>query len=259
MTSHTNPATHHPPSHYEILRISHTATEGEIKQAYRSLVVRCHPDKKLTTHHCDDATSSCRHGKDEHAWSLVDIDDDETQICTGDVDDVSTDNRGCSSLERETNERSGSASEDEEEYFNSTVHTDSEQRRQQRQNNDFSSEFHQIQTAYNTLRDVNKRAAYDESLQRLKDRDRWVNTGAMEVNLSEMESDVCCVMYGDNDNSDAEREDLIQTVYFYQCRCGDTFEIVREELVEGLRMGRAIWRCASCSLAIRICVDVDIT
>lgn len=259
MTSHTNPATHNPPSHYEILQISPTATEEQIKQAYRSLVVRFHPDKKLTTRCCDDATSSSRHGKDERAWSLVDIDDDETHSCAGDVDDVSNDNRAHSSLEQETNEHSGSAFEDEEEYFTSTVHIDSAQRRQQQQNNDFSSEFHQIQTAYNTLRDVNKRAAYDESLQRLKDREGWVNTGAMEVNLSEMESDVCCVMYADNDNSDAEREDLIQTVYFYQCRCGDTFEIVREELVEGLRMGRAIWRCASCSLAIRICVDVDIT
>jgi curved DNA-binding protein CbpA len=253
---HTNPTTHHPPSHYEILQIPPTATEEEIKQAYRSLVVRCHPDKNVATRYCDDATSSWRDGKDEHAWSLVDIDDDEHQSYAGDVNDVFTDNKERCSLERETNAHP-SASEEDEEYFKSSLHTDSAQ--QQQQSNDYSNKFHQIQTAYNILRDANKRAAYDESLQRQKDREGWVNNGAMEVNLSEMERDVCYVVYTDNDESDAEREDFIQTVYFYKCRCGGTFEIVREELVEGLRMGRTIWQCASCSLAIRICVDVDIT
>eukprot|EP00804_Cyclotella_cryptica_P000531 CCRYP_009937-RA/>CCRYP_009937-RA protein AED:0.06 eAED:0.09 QI:0/0/0.5/1/0/0/2/3115/128 len=35
----THTANHHPPSHYEILQISSTATDDEIKRAYRSLVV----------------------------------------------------------------------------------------------------------------------------------------------------------------------------------------------------------------------------
>ncbi|KAL3805408.1 hypothetical protein HJC23_009115 [Cyclotella cryptica] len=256
----THTANHHPPSHYEILQISPTATDEEIKQAYRSLVVRIHPDKNVTTPYHDEAT--CRRGgKVEHACSLADIDDDDPihiQGHDGDVENLSTENEGHCSLELETNEQ-WSASE--EEHLKSPLCTDSvpRQQQQQQQSNDNSTKFHQIQSAYNTLRDSKKRAAYDESLKRQKEREVWVNNAATEVNLSEMESDLCCIVDSENNDSDAESEGMLQTVYFYHCRCGDIFEIVREELMEELRRGRAIWHCESCSLAIRVCVDIDIT
>ncbi|KAL7543082.1 hypothetical protein ACHAXR_012407 [Thalassiosira sp. AJA248-18] len=129
-----------------------------------------------------------------------------------------------------------------------------------------------MQAAYQCLRDPAKRRKYDEVLRRNEEREEWKWKGSLEVNLSEMECDLCCVV--DEDNSDEEDdatgdEDTLEKVFFHPCRCGDTFQIVQEELQESIsKTGTPwdknamftdrVWQCESCSLTIRINVDIDI-
>lgn len=93
-----------------------------------------------------------------------------------------------------------------------------------------------------------------------------------------MECDWCCVV--DEESSDDDHEEDITSVadgdmplqkaFFYPCRCGDTFQVIQEELLESIDDTKSdpidkdniftnrVWRCESCSLMIRIHIDICI-
>ena len=223
-------------THYDVLQISHSATPDEIKAAYRSLVIGYHPDKQQSSsivknnENCIDTQILSK------GLSAIDFDDDAEG--NGEISACNNDNT-------ETEKSALIACEiGDMPTQNSTI-------------------FHQLQAAYHCLRDPDKRRQYDESISRQEERDEWKRKGAVEVNLSEMECDVCCVV--DEDNSDDEEEGQadakdegspLQKVYFYPCRCGDTFQIMQEEVLQSIGNSR-VWQCDSCSLTIRINIDID--
>ncbi len=225
-------------THYDILRVSTTATPDEIKKAYRALVVKCHPDKLApSSSSCDfnDTKASRDYSfKISKGLSGIDLDDDE------DEDEIDVD---C--IDKEllaTKEQDLSSHTKTQEEITKTAQA-----------------FHEIHTAYKCLRDPKNRIQYDQILSRDEERKEWKKKGATEVNLSDLESDMCCVVNEDDDESGRSgSHDELQRVYFYDCRCGDTFEIFEEELLEPTSCER-VWHCESCSLGIRIVVDVDIT
>lgn len=205
-------------SHYEVLNVTSTATDEEIKQSYRSLVVKCHPDK--ADNGVFDLQRTARIDALEHP-SLCDIDGDD-DACQSEIED------------KQTGRHQNTITQEEA----------------PRQSTDTFAAFHQIQKAYDILRDPAKRRAYDESLERSKEKEAWVNDGAIEVQLSEMEKEICAVLYGEGE------EEVEQTVYFYDCRCGHTFEIVQDELLEKSEVGR-VWQCEGCSLSIHVNLDIS--
>lgn len=242
-------------THYDVLQISQTATSEEIKAAYRSLIIGCHPDKmpSILKNNWDHA-DACK-GKEfliSERLSAIDIDDEGE---TNHESDNHHDKEGDISVECEVNQSMPNSEEEESQH---------------------TTAFHQIQTAYFCLRDSNKRRQYDESISRKEARNKWKWKGALEVNLSEMDCDWCCVI--DEDNSDDEEEHIddtdgdmpLQKVFFHPCRCGDMFQVVQEELLESINdttsdsivkidtFTNRVWQCESCSLTIRIHVDVDI-
>lgn len=242
-------------THYDVLRISPKASQEEIKTAYRSLVVECHPDKLPQTQ----ANAEARNvdGCQDVSYisgGLSDIDFDEDEghnlACLG--------GSGVSEPVKPTASING-----EDQSLVSIAAGESA--REMRLN------FIQVQAAYQCLRDPIKRRQYDESMSRTEERDEWKFRGAVEVNLSDMESDMCCVV-DDEDSDDEERGgegELLQRVFFHSCRCGDTFEIVQEDLLESIRdrggtpgkyngLSHRVWQCQSCSLTIRINVNIDL-
>mmetsp|Transcript_16564 Transcript_16564/g.21185 ORF Transcript_16564/g.21185 Transcript_16564/m.21185 type:complete len:245 (-) Transcript_16564:1107-1841(-) len=226
-------------THYETLHVSSTATPDEIKKAYRALVVRCHPDKLATSSSSCDVNDTKASSDSSLVISKgladIDLDDDDEQ-------DDSNDNVDCVEKEQlKTIEQEQS------------LHTKTEE-----EISKAAKAFHEIHTAYECLRDPKKRMQYDQILSRTVERTEWKKKGATEVNLSDLESDMCCVVNEDDDDScGSGSDDQLQRVYFYDCRCGDTFEIFEEELLEATSSER-VWQCESCSLGIRIVVDVDI-
>lgn len=257
-------------SYYEVLKVPSTATSEEIKSAYRSLVVRCHPDKLLPTNDADDKEvgNAASVNTVEYELASIDIDDD-------DESDDSSPYATRDDCTKEHSAQRDSSSPDEaipqisqeEAIVDATTPSPSKPH---------SISFHQIQTAYNILRDPSKRRQYDDSLDRNKEREGWKWKGAFEVKLSEMESDMCCVVDDedesndecnkDDNKTDEEESIKLQKVFFHPCRCGDTFQIVHEELLESLDtessckdevggLTNRVWQCESCSLAIRINVD----
>lgn len=211
-------------SHYDALGVPKTATADEIKKAYRSLVVQCHPDKLIHASNSSDFDYT----KASSEISLM----ISKGLSSIDLDECDVD---CEDGQPETIEQSSSKSE--KEISKSTI------------------AFHEIHTAYECLRDLNKRIEYDQSLTRDEKRKEWKMKGATEVNLSDLESEMCCVVNEDGKSDNGG--DQLQRVYFYLCRCGDTFEILEEELLDSTCSER-VWQCESCSLGIKIHLDVDI-
>eukprot|EP00571_Detonula_confervacea_P016920 CAMPEP_0172302628 /NCGR_PEP_ID=MMETSP1058-20130122/4293_1 /TAXON_ID=83371 /ORGANISM="Detonula confervacea, Strain CCMP 353" /LENGTH=243 /DNA_ID=CAMNT_0013013165 /DNA_START=172 /DNA_END=900 /DNA_ORIENTATION=- len=213
--------------HYDVLQISHTASPAEIKAAYRSLVIGYHPDKAPSIlNNYKDENHTCKEVKISDGLSFIDIDDD---------DDVSNESANADKTETENNTSITS------EMSQPTVpNTEGEETATQN-----TITFHQIQAAYVILRDPNKRHQYDESIRRKKEREEWKWKGAIEVNLSEMDCDFCCVVDEDNSENDDEEDNIgapdedepLQKVFFHPCRCGDTFQVVQEELLESI-MGK---------------------
>lgn len=213
------------PSYYEVLNISSTATDEEIKQSYRSLAIKCHPDKAVSGGNDVQRTD---HADVLNHLSLCDIDGDDDE-CQSEIDDLQI------KLIEHTERQQNAISREEA----------------PRQSSDTTAaSFHEIQKAYDTLRDPTKRRAYDESLQRALEKEAWVNDGAIEVHLSEMEKEICAILYGESE------EEVEQTVYFFNCRCGHAFEIIQDELLEKSEPAR-IWQCEGCSLSIHVNVDID--
>jgi DnaJ-domain-containing protein 1 len=227
----------HQPTHYETLQISPKATQDEIKQAYRSLVIRHHPDKNVIE---SDAAASSSVGVTQR-FSLVDIDDD---------DDDEVDAGGAAQDIDAPIQKSNKPKTLIDQHNSKTQQLDTA-------GDELVESFHQIQIAYNTLRDPEKRHYYDQSLQRNIEKSRQLHSSAIEVNLSEMESDVCQVLYSDTDEPTEEgaEEGIDQLVYFHSCRCGHVFEVMQDELIGD---EKRVWKCEGCSLAIRINVDIDI-
>lgn len=219
-------------TYYDTLNVTTAATTEEIKKAYRALVVQCHPDKLVNVKSSDfkctisDISSISKHLSD------IDLDDEDDDSDNNDVD-------SCKNTTAETKpiEQANTAMIKEE-------------------ISKAEKEFHEIHTAYECLRDPNKRSLYDQSLTRNEERKEWKKKGATEVNLSDLESDLCCVV-NEDDDSGSESDNQLQRVYFYQCRCGDTFEIFQEEIIDSTSRDR-VWQCESCSLGIKIHLDVDI-
>ena len=230
-------------TYYDALHISTSATQDEIKQAYRSLVVRCHPDKLASSSKHHEIDKKANHENSlmiSNRLAAIDLDDDEE-----DYDDE-TENDHC--LDKEQNE----AINAEHNIISSDATTEEEQISKA------AKSFHEIHTAYECLRDPDKRMRYDQTLSRDKERKEWRKKGAIEVNLSDLESDMCRVVNEDDESDCSGIKNQLQKVYFHDCRCGDTFEIIEEELLLESMSNECIWQCESCSLGIRIILDFDV-
>lgn len=110
--------------------------------------------------------------------------------------------------------------------------------------------FRQIQKAWECLRDEEKRREYDDSLKRIRERQKGTINKANVVKLCDMECELCDVEEDENDIPGSITEtSATQKLYSYQCRCGDVIEILEEELNFD---GESLWECPSCSLTIHI-------
>jgi len=235
---------------YDVIGVSPTATQEEIKSAYRNLVIRCHPDKLQ-----NEGQTHKTWGEElqmTSALSAIDIDYKDDAIGKQDID--------CNKSVKE-NKLGATGNDDHAPGPNGTATEDLQTIQEAAQ-----SIFHQLQMAYNTLRDPFKRRQYDGNLQRLHERTEWKRKGAVEVDLSEMECDLCQVVDDSSNDSCSESDigrdetgDIIKTelqkVYFYPCRCGDTFNIFREDLIERKAANELFWQCGSCSLSIHVRID----
>ena len=244
-------------THYDILNIPQTATQEEIKFAYRSLIINCHPDKQSADNtDKEEENNTCEDVIDSLGLSAIDIDEDTND--NGQIDTLLNKNKQTIIPSSKT------------ESISNTI--------EEKQQEETRLLFHNIQAAYNCLRDPMKRRQYDEHISRNDEKESWKLKGAIEVNLSEMECDWCCVVDedDDSDNTDDEsnrgesvtrdiNDDDLQKVFFHPCRCGDTFQIVKEELLESIDdtncsedivlLTNRVWQCDSCCLTIRIHVD----
>jgi len=248
-------------THYDILKIHQSATQEEIKFAYRSLIINCHPDKQIANNTDKKEENTCEDVIISSGLSAIDIDEDTNEDTNdnGQIDDTQ------SNKNKQTIIPSSKT-----ESISNTI--------EEKQQKETRLLFHNIQAAYNCLRDPMKRRQYDEHISRNDEKESWKLKGAIEVNLSEMECDWCCVVDEDDDsnNTDDERnrggsithdinDDDLQKVFFHPCRCGDTFQIVKEELLESIDgtkcsdgivlLTNRVWQCDSCCLTIRIHVD----
>ena len=120
-------------------------------------------------------------------------------------------------------------------------------RQQQRGTEATNEEFQAVQLAWETLRDPDRRAAYDRLLATAgAPRSAAASTQGptqgtrptppvhvwMEVALGDLELGV------DDDEG----------IYTYPCRCGEVFEVTEEDVAERLE----IFPCVGCSLQIRV-------
>ncbi len=231
-------------THYDVLQISHTATIDEIKAAYRSLIIGCHPDK-LTSFHSND-----RHK--QHAPYVITVSETLSDIDLDDAREVTSDE----SIKRDTTRNHPSQlSEANVAKLPMPEYKLSEQN---------AATFHELQAAYHCLRDPDKRRQYDETMSRTEEREEWKWKGASIVKLSDMECDWCCVV--DEENPDAGEHTKLQKVFFHPCRCGDTFQVFLEEIMESFDdannitdmniFSKRVWQCESCSLTIQIEIDI---
>ena len=235
-------------SHYDILGISPDATGEEIKRAYRALVVRLHPDKARGSAEHQAPISTPGESAEEIVTRTPDI---------AAIDDGENDADGRvspSSDECDGQARPGSDPSEGPETSTPTAPAEPAD----------PSPFQRLQTAYNTLRDASVRSRYDDEIRRSRERAEWRARGAVEVNINEIESDLCEIVDDDSDDCSeieergggAKNGCSLQMVYFHPCRCGETFEICRDDLTERRDRGDVlVWHCEGCSLSI--CVRMD--
>ena len=296
-------------THYDILQVPPTATSEEIKFAYRALIVRCHPDKLPQSSQNFETNEDV--GCEKRSVDVQLLNEGLSAIDLDDDDDDGIDQCECTNGD-ENREESSAISNDQHLHLSlqTGTHTTKPQTTSQMNNEPNTSSdvplntheneaatteatnasFIQIQEAYKCLRDSSARRQYDESLSRRTEREEWKYKGALEVDLSELEWELCHIVDDDDDdydydesntdetdndnNNDCEEsqtsQQQLQKVYFHPCRCGDTFQIMQEELVESIDNSEAaatnevknltnrVWQCESCSLAVRIHFDVDL-
>jgi hypothetical protein len=240
-------------THYDVLQISQTATADKIKAAYHCLALLCHPDKLQTIP--KDVDRAIRQSKKSESLSAIDINDEDDEVYDESTRDCHNEN---------TDEPDSIAAE-----IDLSTHACAEGEAATQ-----ATTFHRIQAAYNCLRDPEKRDQYDRSISRIEEREERKWKTSSSVNLSEMKCDWCCVV--DEGNCDSESIDKcaadngadLHRVYFHPCRCGDTFQVIEEELLESINRVKTwnnegistsrVWQCESCSLTIRIHIDIDI-
>lgn len=125
-----------------------------------------------------------------------------------------------------------------------TVFTSSSNAIIQIANHQYTSKFHLIQTAYETLRDTEKRKKYDQELQQ---QDLIEKTQQSHAHISE-----------EIHKENMRREELhnengeVDILYSYNCRCGDQYEVFEDEIID---LGYLVVPCTGCSLNIRVVIE----
>mmetsp|Transcript_11501 Transcript_11501/g.33889 ORF Transcript_11501/g.33889 Transcript_11501/m.33889 type:complete len:190 (-) Transcript_11501:264-833(-) len=125
-----------------------------------------------------------------------------------------------------------------------------------------SASFLKVQEAWECLRDSSRKREYDESLARRRERVDLKAQKAVEVRLSQLEWEICDV---ESDDFEASQTSGIgvplstQKVFFSNCRCGDCFELLEEELINCGKEQDHVWECQTCSLAVRFIVDISLS
>lgn len=263
-------------SHYNVLQVSITANTHQIKAAYHSLILRCHPDKLQSIPRTNVVKQTAfEETKISDAMSGIDIDDEDVDEACAEI---------CSH-ERVLH----STVPNEHVNLSTSSHLDEDETSTQRDWDPriaSTTNFHHIQAAYDCLRDPGKRHKYDESLRRSKEEEERKWKASTLVNLSEMECDLCVVDDDDEENTDYDSSSKqnvengsnsaiynsssissyadigdknLQKVYSHPCRCGDMFEIVEDELLALGMISNQLWQCESCSLTIQIRMDCAIS
>ena len=274
-------------THYDVLGVSPNASLDEIKAAHRKLSLLLHPDKQARS-----AQTSGELDKDEQEHeeqvkrsSLHDIDgdddddenDDEDELIDCDEIDMTErlnnvkldgDSKAkCSRKEAKDgdNTRSEEANGgNDKQYTSESVTTSSDKTSKYT--------FRQIHTAWETLRDPTKRAAYDDDLALKSEKKASKLDKAVPVKLSEMEEILfqedegeCndgAEEYHDHDDADFDNENYL-VAFCYQCRCGDEIQVLQEELLgKGEQTNQPgdtnVFECPSCCLCIRVEIDMSL-
>ena len=114
--------------------------------------------------------------------------------------------------------------------------------------------FTKIQSAWECLGDEKKRIEYDDYLERIRERNNGDIIKAQIVKLCEMRYEICEVEDDESVESNQSQEIVKQKLYTYNCRCGDCFEILEEEIDEtnDSSSDSNIFECESCSLSIKV-------
>ena len=263
-------------THYDVLGVSPDASFEEIKAAHRTLSLRLHPDKQQksriqTGKNTETVTRSSLHD--------IDDDDDETDLCGSDQNGLHEQLNNLALGERQ-DESCETESKDGEIHQSREVNEKDEQDASEDAGpcSDITTSMHytfrQIHTAWKTLRDPTKRAAYDEDLAVKSEKKASKVDKAVPVKLSEMEEILFQEEEGYDDttgsrdhdeyygqNADDLDDDNCQVAYCYQCRCGDEIEVFPEELVEKNEKKHSsesnLFECPSCCLCIRVEIDMS--
>lgn len=212
-------------TYYEVLGVDPESKFAAIKDAYRSLALKYHPDK-----------FPAQHSSLQDMETTVDEDNSDNSNGLHDPD------------------HAVSSSSDPE------------------------STFLKIQAAWSCLRDTDRRREYDESLQHSREKESDLYSNSPIISLSEMNVETCQVEIEDEsdeevsspiehrDSMPAETSIEEETVYTWDCRCGDQFEVFTTDIMDrslcdttkGKKMGKdmLLMQCQSCSLSIRVHIDL---
>ena len=267
-------------THYDVLGVGPDASLEEIKAAHRRLSLLLHPDKQQQKKSSIETNkSACTEQVATKTSSLHDIDDDDeedvTDVGESAQNDINEQLNNLALEESQAQSRSSATDEAKSEDGSNGVDKKDEQETDQSSGTPMKYTFRQIHTAWETLRDPTKRAAYDEDLALKSKRKASKVDKAVTVKLSEME-EILLEEEGEHDNGTGDRDhdeyynhdvddfddENCQVAYCYQCRCGDEIEVLQEELVEKndekYSDDSNVFECPSCCLCIRVEVDMEL-
>lgn len=267
-------------THYDVLGVSPTASLEEIKAAHRKLSLLYHPDKQKKSHQTIEGSVKDGHEHESPAKrsSLHDIDGDDEDEDTIDRDESDmTERLNNVKLDGDSQANCSKAEANDGDNTNSTE-ANGEEKQDASESVDPSSDrtskctFRQIHTAWETLRDPTKRAAYDADLALKSEKKASMVDKAVLVKLSEMEEILFQEEDGEYDNGtdehyghvdDADSDDENYLVaYCYQCRCGDEIQVLQEELLGKYQQTNSdnanVFECPSCCLCIRVEIDMPL-
>ena len=271
-------------THYDVLGLEQDASFEQIKAAHRKLSLLLHPDKqqpkKSSISSNGEAEAILRQNQTKMS-SLHDIDgdDDNNEDENADAEsDQGNINEQLNNLTLgESKAQSGSSSSATEaksgDGSNEASEIDKRGTDPSFSETTLKYTFRQIHTAFETLRDPIKRAAYDEDLALKTSKQASKVDKAVLIKLSDMEEILFeeeggyydgtggrdQANYYDHDAEDLDPENC-QVAYCYQCRCGDEIEVLQEELVETSDVKHSdesnVFECPSCCLCIRVEIDM---